>query len=109
MGGVKAGNLRQGTCSGKRLHQIEVAVKAAVEGGGGKVGQSLILMRSAIFVSCRFVFINAYYLVGIVRMWNILMFTFSINSPELLEMAAIDSMAVIAVTHRIVTQQFEGP
>ena len=34
---------------------------------------------------------------------------FSINSSELLELAAIDFIAVIAATHHIVTQHFEGP
>lgn len=75
MGGVKAGNLRQVTCSGKRLLHIEIAVNAEVEGWREEVGNLLILTKSAIFVSC-FVFINAYYLVGIVCMWTILMFTF---------------------------------
>jgi hypothetical protein len=37
------------------------------------------------------------------------MFIFSINSPALLGMAAIDFIAVIAASHRIVTQHFEGP
>jgi hypothetical protein len=64
VGEVKGDNLRQGTCSGKRLLQIEIAISATVEGRRGRgVGNSLILMRSAtLFVSCHFVFINAYYL-----------------------------------------------
>jgi hypothetical protein len=37
------------------------------------------------------------------------MFFFSTNSPVLLELAAVDFIVVIAVTHHIVTQHFEGP
>jgi hypothetical protein len=44
-----------------------------------------------------------------VCVWNILMFIFSINSPELLELAAVDVIVSIAATHHIVTQHFECP
>jgi len=37
------------------------------------------------------------------------MLIFPINSPKLLEMAAIDFIAVVAATNHIVTQRFEGP
>jgi vacuolar-type H+-ATPase subunit I/STV1 len=40
---------------------------------------------------------------------GIFLFFFSINSPELLEMAAIDFIAVIATTCPVVTHHFEGP
>ena len=107
MGGVKAGNLRQGICDRKRLHRIEIDVNAAVR-GRGVINNSLILIRSAIFVIWRFVFINAYYLgrALCVEYFNVL---FSINSPELLELAVIDFIAVIVRPLRIVTQHFEGP
>ena len=41
VGGAKVGNLKLGTCSGKRLLQIEIAVSSAVEGKGG--GRQLVI------------------------------------------------------------------
>jgi hypothetical protein len=104
VGGVNAGNLRLETCGGKLLLQIEIAVSTAVEGRGGRQLANPYEIRNF----CKLFRFYKCLLFGCalcMEYFNV----FKINLSELLELAAIDFIAVITATHDIVTQYFEGP